>query len=185
MNVALQRRLHVNAVDLQQSWQAAGLNATGHRVFLLSGLEGHAKHVGGAARVARFLALGDADATLLGDRRRVHQVRPLMSMSDLVQRAGYGGVADECGLPLGDLAAVAEAHLFHAAFAGLRQEGAQALAEHDVRQHLLVLFFADRGHVDGVLDHALQQVLADLQRDLHADGFLTPRGWNPRCAASG
>src|ERR1035441_8762844 len=37
----------------------------------------------------------------------------------------------------------------------------QALAEQDVRQHLLVFLFADRGHVDGVLDNALQQVLAD------------------------
>src|ERR1019366_7264549 len=61
----LQRRLHVNAIDFQQSWHATRLNAAGHRVFLLTGFEGHTKHVGdSAARVARFFALGDADATL-------------------------------------------------------------------------------------------------------------------------
>ena len=153
--------------------QPAGLNAAGHRVFLLTALEGHAKHVGGgSARIARLLALGEADAALLGDRSRVHQVRPLVRVGKLVERAGHGSVADERRLPLGDLAAVAEADLLHAALAGLRQEGSQTLAERDVRQHLLVLFLADGRHVDRVLDDALGQVLADLQRDLHADGFL-------------
>jgi len=52
----------------------------------------------------------------------------------------------------------------------------QSLGQRDVRLHLDVLLVAERGHVDGVLDHAALQVLAHLHGDLHADRFLRLEG---------
>ncbi len=86
--------------------------------------------------------------------------------------AGDGSVADEVGLAGGDAAGVGDLNVFEIARRGVGEEVAEALGHLDVGRDLDVLLVRERGEIDGVLDDAELEVVADLHGELDADGLL-------------
>ena len=95
----------------------------------------------------------DVQASRGGDGRGIHQVGLLLQA--FVQNAFDGGVADQFGLGFRNVAAVAQGNMLQRAFAGLRQERAQAFRQHDVGVQLEVFLVRNRGNVHRVLDDAV------------------------------
>ena len=110
----------------------------------------------------------DADAALLRDGGGVDAVHIFRALQQTCNR----GVAHQVDFGLGQRAAIGEADALDAAFAGLREEGAEPAGEIDERRELHVFLVAERGQIDGVLHHAELEILAHLGGDLDADGFL-------------
>ena len=70
------------------------------------------------------------------------------------------------------LSTLAERGVGGAGAAGVAEELAEAVGHLDVGRDFGVLLFGERGDVDGVLDDAELEVVADLVGELDADGFL-------------
>ena len=75
-------------------------------------------------------------------------------------------------LPVASAAAVGDLDVLELPARGVGEEVAEALGHVDVGGDLDVLFVGEGGEVDGVLDDAELEVVADLHGELDADGFL-------------
>ena len=120
-----------------------------------------------------LLVFLDADAALGRDGGGVDAVGGAGALAvGAVEDAGDGGVADEVGFAGGDAAGVSDLDVFEVAGGGVGEEVAEALGHLDVGGDLDVLLVRERGEVDGVLDYAELEVVADLHGELDADGLL-------------
>ena len=132
---------------------------------------------GAAGDVLAFVFL-NADAALGGCRGGVDAIDAVGSVED----AGDGGVADEVGLERCETAVVGDGDVLDAAghsllvvgasTCGVTEELAETVCHFDVRGDLCVLLLRERREVDGVLDYAELEVVADLVGELDADGLL-------------
>ena len=75
-------------------------------------------------------------------------------------------------LPSRDATVVGEVDALEAALGELCQKTSQPVGKSHVRRQFQILLVRKRGQIDCILHHAELQILAYLQRDLHADGLL-------------
>ncbi len=85
---------------------------------------------------------------------------------------GDCGVADEIGFAAGDAAGVGDLDVLEVAGGGVREEVTEPLGHLDVGATSMYSSCERRWQVDGVLDDAELEVVADLHGELDADGFL-------------
>src|ERR1044072_9811854 len=90
----------------------------------------------------------------------------------LIQNPFDSSVADQFSLPLSDVAAVAQRDFLKSSITYLGEECSQTFRENDVRLKLEILLMRNRRHVDGILNHAVFQIVFHLLGDLHTHRFL-------------
>src|SRR6266851_1028139 len=163
-----ERSLDVDAIVSQQARRASMEDGGRGAGVALGGVEDDLQDRARASRGELLLVFLDADAALLRDGGGVDSIDRLRVGED----AGDGGVADEVGLAGGDATRVGDLDVFQIAGGGVREEVAEALGHLDIGGDLDVLLMREAGEVDGVLDDAELEVVANLHGELDADGLL-------------
>ena len=102
--------------------------------------------------------------------RRVDDIH--FFVEDSVEHAGEDGAAQQVRADFGDFARVANANARGAERGGLRYERAEAFGEREVGADAAVLVGTEGGEIDGVADDAIDEIVANLHRDLRAQLFL-------------
>src|SRR5581483_1213897 len=120
--IALERRLDVNAVDIEQTRRAFMKHRACHKMLFAAGTQKQRQHASGASlgalRLARFV---NRETLRLRDGSSVYQIG--FFFQSLVQDAFDRGIANQFGLPLGDVPAVAQRNFLESPVAGLRYKG--------------------------------------------------------------
>ena len=171
---AVEGGLDVDAVVAEEAGRVAVEDGGGGAGVAVGGVEDELEDGADAAGGELLLVFLDADAALGCDGGGVDAVggRGAAFAVGAVEDAGDGGVADEVGFAGGDAAGVGDLDVFEVAGGGVGEEVAEALGHLDVGGDLDVLLVRERGEVDGVLDDAELEVVADLHGELDADGLL-------------
>ena len=112
-----------------------------------------------------------------------------LTASVLEKMPAMRGVADEVGLArilaLRDAAGVGELDVFEVAGGGEGEELAETVGHLNVGSELDVLLMGEGGDVDGVLDDAELEVVADLHGRAGCRWPPAPHPWRHRCAGRG
>src|SRR5579872_52347 len=138
---ALQRRLDVDAVEVQQPRRVSMQNRSAGDDAGVAGVKRKLEHGSCAAQRRFFLLFVQTDAAILRDGSGVDAVHLL----EMTENAGDGAVADQLCLQIGEAAVVADGDAVDAAFGELADECAEALGELHVGSEFLVFLVGKRG----------------------------------------
>src|SRR5207253_3387075 len=107
--MSFERSLYVEAIKIEKSGRASVQHDGARSMLALMGAHGERNHVT-RTRILWFLLLLHLDAALGCDRDSVHQVH---AVDALLERAFERGVTQQCSLPFGHFAVVANRDALH------------------------------------------------------------------------
>ena len=169
---AVEGGFDVDAIVAQEAWRCSVEDGGRGAGVAVGGVEDEFENGADAAGGELLFVFLDADAAFGCNGGGVDAVGGAALAVGAGEDAGDGGVADEVGFAGGDAAGVGDLDVFEVAGGGVGEEVTEALGHLDIGSDLDVLLVRERGEVDGVLDDAELEVVANLHGELDADGFL-------------
>ena len=172
---AMERGFDVDIVVGEEAGRGPVQHGSRGAGIAFRGVQHKLEHRACTARDELPLVLLDADSAFRRDGCGINAVRDESGLKAIIgvgENPGDGGVADEVGFTLSDTAGVGDLDVFEVAGGGMGEELAEAFGHLDVGGQLDVLLVREGGDVDGVLDDAELEVVADLHGELDADGLL-------------